>query len=653
MFLCVFFSITAYGLTESGISTSKLADERSQIIANVNMAFMPFGDDKPISGLSISGLIKKTSPDYVARVILTDKDGNEYLILEMYEEINQEGTFIFKDYSDETQFLSNIVPDSIKVFIKDASIQINSITIREASTDTVEFNSNLKLQKVQRSNSIVERINEYNTEKGRPWIAGITELSMLPYEKRRRVLGFPEDMSTGGLEYYIGGYFLFGHEPIAQKKSLNNDPFVDSFDWRNRHGKNWMTSVKHQGWTEYCMAFATLGCLEALTKLYYNNASLEVDLSEQEIASCSDSSPRAFYEGIPYDKAIDYVYEHGVCDEAVYPLDTLGYYNPAYNLTCNSEDIIPNEFIRTGSPKTSFFEWMYDIKRKLISEGPLISGWEPSSLNENGHAMALVGYGKVGSTDTITYYNPNTNTVHTYYLSVPPAYIGSTYWIFKNSYGSDNLHGGYYYMIFNNMIGDNSNILIQNMILPSSLGLPIISLNYTDDDIIIEDADGDGYYNWGIGEKPQDCPLWIPDVEDGDDSDSEVAEMDAYGHLHPISTRPSWTLSSDYTYGTGNSVLAGDIVVPNGCTLTIAGGLMCTGTTTITVEAGGNLIIDGGVLANANLILSSSSRVRIKNDGTVYMRKDHDFSAPLGCVVEIEKGTICGPFKKISSIFAQ
>lgn len=95
------------------------------------------------------------------------------------------------------------------------------------------------------------------------------------------------------------------------------------------------------------------------------------------------------------------------------------------------------------------------------------------------------------------------------------------------------------------------------------------------------------------------------------------------------------------------------IVVPNGCTLTIAGGLMCTGTTTITVEAGGNLIIDGGVLANANLILSSSSRVRIKNDGTVYMRKDHDFSAPLGCVVEIEKGTICGPFKKISSIFAQ
>jgi len=69
----------------------------------------------------------------------------------------------------------------------------------------------------------------------------------------------------------------------------------------------------------------------------------------------------------------------------------------------------------------------------------------------------------------------------------------------------------------------------------------------------------------------------------------------------------------------------------------------------ITVQNGGTLVIDGGILANALINLSSSSHVRIVNGGTIYMRKNRYFSAPVGCVVEIENGEIRGPYIKKSA----
>ena len=187
------------------------------------------------------------------------------------------------------------------------------------------------------------------------------------------------------------------------------------------------------------------------------------------------------------------------------------------------------------------------------------------------------------------------------------------------------------------------------MTIPSYLGLPILSMNKTDDDIIVEDADGDGFYNWGIGPKPAGCPSWIPDICDGDDSDNTKSGIDQYGHLSSIRPGSTVTLSNDYTIGNPNVMLYDSFIVPNGRTFRVTGSVMCIGKSKITVQSGGCLIIDGGVFANAEIILSSNATVKIKNGGTLYTRPGCDFYAPSGCIVEVEKGSINGPYKKIPS----
>jgi hypothetical protein len=55
--------------------------------------------------------------------------------------------------------------------------------------------------------------------------------------------------------------------------------------------------------------------------------------------------------------------------------------------------------------------------------------------------------------------------------------------------------------------------------------LPITSLNFSENDIVIEDKDGDGYYNWGISvSKPVNCPLSFSD-EDSDDSNPSIGPV--------------------------------------------------------------------------------------------------------------------------------
>ena len=125
--------------------------------------------------------------------------------------------------------------------------------------------------------------------------------------------------------------------------------------------------------------------------------------------------------------------------------------------------------------------------------------------------------------------------------------------------------------------------------------------------------------------------------------------MNEYGHISGIRPGETVTLTNDYTINSSNVMLYDSFIIPNGRTLTITGSTMCMGNNTITVQNGGSLIIDGGVLANAAIILSSNSTVRVENGGIIYIRPGCDFSAPLGCVVEIEEGSINGPYKKTPS----
>ena len=87
-----------------------------------------------------------------------------------------------------------------------------------------------------------------------------------------------------------------------------------------------------------------------------------------------------------------------------------------------------------------------------------------------------------------------------------------------------------------------------------------------------------------------------------------------------------------------NQQIYDDIVISSGGQLTIQGSTEMMGTTDVTVQSGGKLVIDSGNLSNVNLILNSGSSLEITNGGVLESRSG--FSAPVGATVVITNGKI-------------
>jgi hypothetical protein len=94
------------------------------------------------------------------------------------------------------------------------------------------------------------------------------------------------------------------------------------------------------------------------------------------------------------------------------------------------------------------------------------------------------------------------------------------------------------------------------------------------------------------------------------------------------------------TYNTRQSIYTHLRIAPN-ATLTIQDILNLFGRVTITIESGGELIIDGGIITNANIEFATGGKLTIRNGGKLVMRTNTDFVAPIGAIVEIENGEIC------------
>ncbi|MCX6722449.1 MAG: hypothetical protein NT094_00065, partial [Candidatus Staskawiczbacteria bacterium] len=96
---------------------------------------------------------------------------------------------------------------------------------------------------------------------------------------------------------------------------IQRSPLPSTFDWRNINGRNYITPVKDQHYCGSCAVFATIGSLEGEVNAYYNNPSINLDLSEQDLVSCSGagSCSTGFSVTLPYIRSI------GVTDEACFP----------------------------------------------------------------------------------------------------------------------------------------------------------------------------------------------------------------------------------------------------------------------------------------------------------------------------------------------
>ena len=589
-----------------------------------------------INGLSLDCEILRLSKNGFVRILLEDTSGKDFIVLESNKFRNNNDSITYEDYCEETSSLSNIHPQLLKIYIKDAIVTLNKIKYSTTSnSSSLEYTSELlnadSIRKKQVS-QIVKDINNYNRENNKLWTAGVTSVSLMDYETKKRVLGISNDnYDTGGFEYYVGGLFEIG-EPDSISTETNdsiefaNSSYVDSFDWRNRHGKNWMTSCKDQGNSGYCVAFAIAGALEAVANLYYNKK-IDLDLSEQDIIfevarNDGDSSVEYIYEnGTNTFSALRNVKTCGVLDEASVPFidDSLVQVptERADGIECLSFN---------GFDKVFWHQRFTDrIKSQLINYGPLVSGFSADSMH---HAMTLVGYHKINIGDTINHITTKFNGDGI--IKEGDYRIGKTYWVFKNSYGEDDRRNGYIYILFNEYSSMNT---------PYYIYRPLTSKLYSDSDIVCSDNDGDGYYFWGLGNRPSNLPEWVPKQSDGDDSNAQYGPMDSYGHLMSLNPDDKDTIFiTEPTDWNSENYIWQHIVVKSGAVLNVSSKVKFYKGVNILIENDGELNVDGGELENVNIEVSSGGSLQVKNKGVI--KKYKYFHAADGATIKMANGVI-------------
>lgn len=602
-----------------------------EILADTTIS-LSFQND--IESLSLNAFITQTAEDSFVRVLIRDNNGDEFQVFEANRIFYEKNSFEIIDFAEETELLNHFRPSELVICITNATIFIHRINYKSASRNRLDndiYKNEWKSIKRMHVSNIVDRINEYNTRNGKLWRAAVTEISLLPFKEKKRVMGLNANSNTYGLEYYCGGIFEIGEASEGLNRENLNSPYVPSFSWCDKHGKNWITSIKHQGESGYCWAFTDVALVEAMTNLYYNQT-LNLDLSEQDVGWYTYANePHNGYYGGRIKEGLDYIKANGVIDETTLPFQDTPYPNMPTTRPSGYECVSFNQYfykyngIIANNPDT--------LKNLILHQGPLASAVVLSDIQ---HAMLLVGYGVIADGDTINYDENNVfaGTVVSSADSLTSEYIGRTYWKFKNSYGINAApgHNGYMYFMFNNY-----------MKLESPYGLvPIITtLNYDSSDIICEDADGDGYYCWGLGTRPTSCPSWAPLVQDGDDSDFTKGPMNMYGHLEDLTLRLQDTIYIEHdTIWNSHSFIYNPVVIRNNAKLTLCDTTHVYTNAEWRVENGSKIIINGGVLKNSFITFATGSEMEIINNGKIEVAEEKRFKISMGSKMKMHYGKI-------------
>lgn len=582
---CILSYFVSFSQTEELFQMKKPETKKLSIDKTYTSdSYIPIDNISSVSSLSISGKIRLNDYPSLVRVILITEE-HEYLVLEAFPLICDKTEFSFNKYCDETFLINDEKPLELIIVVTNAEIELKDIhfsDVKLADNEKSIYSALKHSNKEKTEKYKTSKINQNNYKKNKNWIAGVTEMSLASFEEKKMLLNADNNFLSGGFEYYVDGIFSledFDPERNSALKSVTTSNYVSEFDWRNRHGQNWNTSVKNQTYNcGACYAFATVAATEAMMNIYYNNPNIDLDLSEQEIVSC-DTNTNGCGGGNPQ-WAISYIKYSGIVDENCFPYT-------ATDEDCTEKCSSPDDTTHITGFSSVYSWWGFDeLKKTLINKGPLAS-W--MSYPNSGHAMQLSGYSTIEVGDTIRYLNGNDYVIDSV-IQTGNSLIGQTYWIFKNSYGTGSANGGYMYLFNNETF--NSVYIYGNPV-----GYPYSTVNYERN---YTDNDHDGYFVWGLGPKPDVDELeCAPNQQDGDDSNPYIGPMDTYGNCTAISspyTPPSREITSTETWQ-GTITECGDIVVKNGGNLTINGATINLKVDTeFSVETGGILTFNSGVI---------------------------------------------------------
>ena len=245
----------------------------------------PFKQKESFFSLSVNAKVILNSNKSLIRVIFIGENGDEYLVLESNYMISERNQIEYRDYGEETAMLNGVVPGRIKIEIEDASILLETFSYNNAAQNKLGSKDfTFRSKKIKNDQDIVkiDILNKQIKKKGYLWKAGETSVSLMTYQQKKQLFGGTLP-NLKGFDYYKGGIFDFTDSTCSKKTLTSN--IVSSFDWRNRHGQDWITSIKNQGSEPSCWAFGAMASLEAIINLYYNQH-INKDLSEQAFVSC-------------------------------------------------------------------------------------------------------------------------------------------------------------------------------------------------------------------------------------------------------------------------------------------------------------------------------------------------------------------------------
>jgi C1A family cysteine protease len=590
----------------------------AQVLVSVNKAItqdtlLTTIQRNSISSKSViaSGQAVFSSKSGYVRILLSDDYGYDLLVYESSPLVAINGIDNFRSVAMETvEIPSRLILTKVRVEMKNAELRNLSVDVSA---------TNLLRTQQQAKTDRITLINNNLRSQDALWVAGETPISQMSFEEKKGLFGgsVPD---LQGIEYYVGGIFEImednGTQPSQTATTSRTSTMVSKFDWRNRHGRDWNTSVKNQGSCGSCWAFGAIGAVEGLVNLYYNQK-IDLDLSEQQMVSCTAGSCSGGTGG--GSQALNYIITNGVVNETCFPYSASD--APCGNICNSSTENVKIAGMQTFTP-SSYSDPVTELKKLIIQKGILsgrISIWS--------HTMTLVGFGTVQAGDIV--YNGASGGYSTpITIGVNDPRIGQTYWIFKNSWGSWwGSDGGYLYAI------SDINQLVNTRIALS----PIISPNYTNANVICEDRDRDGYYYWGIGAKPASCPSCAPNEPDGDDFNPNLGPMDEYGNCAVIAPLVE-NITTSQTWST-NRALCKNIAIQSGVTLTITATAFSSNYT-ITIKNGGKLILSGGIIDDGYVIAQSGSELTISNNGKILLGNYDNLDVQLGAEFNLNYGEV-------------
>jgi hypothetical protein len=610
-----------------------------------------------IYGVRLTGNVNLNSENSLVRILFHGTNGEIILLNEYYYPLYLPGRIEIGEV-EENILINGILISKIEIIVIDASLWLENFTVYNSET---ERNQNIKSTYNQIMSEKIDSLNANLEHEGFIWRA---EKPNSPTFFSHKDFGGDYSLNTHGFEYYGFGIFSdFGPSHYVNRttqRSMDNS-IVNEWDWRNRHGatnetspyydyeteqvwdnvtqtnqyinmyNGWMTKIHSQnewsGCPYGCFLFAPLNAVEAMLNLYYNQH-INLYLSQQYAMDCCPDNYKDCFTGGYVSLILEATKNTGIIEDSCYP-----YLNAIGNCQLLS---VPQHRVFINSYQTYNNVTLYsdnDIKTKIIQYGPM-------AADVNGHSMCLVGY-------NIIHEGLILNGHSSYYNIVVPdnsGYIGLNYFIYKNSRSAADDHNGYVYAIrtyFENPeVGGNGLTTLYSINTPQDNLSPLT--------VRCVDLDEDGYYNWGIGPKPANCPN-CPDEPDCDDSKAYLGPYDSrYGCTllcDNFNYDTSKIIINDKTVWSDRTIVNQDIIInedslfvydelllhdlstiriKNGASLILAKNSVLKGACSdslfagsIIVESGGNLILKD----SSNIYFNCSGGINVQGNATLYYGK--------------------------------